>query len=195
MEFEQQLTNALATLTEGLDDPSIDLHTLLSELVAGLTESVDSLVSVALTVVADDRTYSVTALTSTDAAAQTSVSIPLRSQHGSAAEARMILLAATPGAFVDIAADIGFASELDPATIHMDTHLSPANDGDLVIDLQQDLEDRSAIDQALGVLLERGTTMHAANLALVHRADRSGIALADAARAVLAETLTSLERE
>ena len=194
MKSNSQLVAALASLTAGLDDPSVDLRERLAELVAALTESIDSLVSVALTVVVDHRPFSVAVPVRQGVVAVTSVSIPLRSRSGPETESRLVLLAGTPGAFVDLVADVSLAMNSDPATIDVDTQLPPAGpfDNDPGVDMQRDLEDRSAIDQALGVLLARGATMQAANTHLSQRAERDNISMADAARAVLDDAVEVL---
>lgn len=194
MKSNPQLIAALASLTAGLDDPTVDLHERLAELVAALTESIDSLVSVALTVMVDHRPFSVAVPVRQGVVAVTSVSIPLRRQSGPDTESRLVLLAGTPGAFVDLVADISFAMNSDPATIDMDTQLPAAvtSGDDPGVDMQRDLEDRSAIDQALGVLLARGATMQAASMHLSQRAQRDDVSMADAARAVLDDAVDIL---
>ena len=187
MKSNPQLLAALASLTAGLDDPSVDLHRSVTELVAALTQSVDSLVSVALTVVVDQRPYSVTVPVHSGQDAVSSVAIPLRPRTGAAAGSQLVLLAGTRGAFVDLVADVSSAMNWDTATIAIDTHVPvhSASTGDHTFDIQQDLEDRSTIDQALGVLLAQGLTMHDAGRHLTHRAEQDGVTIADAARAVL----------
>ncbi|MGK9269683.1 ANTAR domain-containing protein [Williamsia muralis] len=194
MKSNSQLIAALASLTAGLDDPSADLHERVAELVEALTESIDSLVSVALTVMVDHRPFSVAVPVRQGVVAVTSVSIPLRRQSWPDTESRLVLLAGTPGAFVDLVADISFAMNSDPAMIGVDTQLPAAvpSDDDPGVDMQRDLEDRSAIDQALGVLLARGATMQAASTHLSQRAERDNISMADAARAVLDDAVDIL---
>ncbi|MDV7133474.1 ANTAR domain-containing protein [Williamsia muralis] len=194
MKSNSQLVAALASLTAGLDDPTVDLHQRLAELVAALTESIDSLVSVALTVVVDHRPFSVAVPVRKGVEAITSVSIPLRRQSGPDTESRLVLLAGTPGAFVDLVADVSLAMNSDPATIDVDTQLPPAVpfENDPGVAMQRDLEDRSAIDQALGVLLARGATMQAASTHLSQRAEGDNVSMADAARAVLDDAVEVL---
>ena len=187
MKSNPQLLNALASLTDGLDDPLIDLHERVSELVVALAHSIDSLVSVALTVVVDHRPYSVTVPVGSGSLAVSSVSIPLGAPSEPATGSRLVLWAGAPGAFDELIADVSSAMDCDPTTFDTVTHLPArtAFGGSHAVDMHQDLEDRSAIDQALGVLLERGLTMREAGRHLTQRAELDDVSLADAARAVI----------
>ncbi len=186
VEISSNLALALDSLTEVCADPAIDLGVLLQQLVSAAEESVESLVSVTLTVWVDDYPFTVAATTGSGSdSVQASVWIPLPAESHATVGSELLLLAGAPGAFVDMAADVVFVLRLDPDVVKLDVHLW-ANDSEIYSETI-DLDDRRTVDQALGVLVAQGAVLQDADEDLRLRADRHGYALADAARVVLAD--------
>lgn len=96
----------------------------------------------------------------------------------------IILLATRPGAFVDLAADITWATRPPPYALEVDRHLGSveADGGDV-----EGLQAASAIDQAVGALLSQGTPGEQARSMIEARAQRDATTLAEAARRILRE--------
>lgn len=94
--------------------------------------------------------------------------------------------AAAAGAFVDLGADLAFALGLKLTDIAIDQHLTPTYPGDPQTPL--DVQAFSTINQAIGVLIDRGHPPHHAHAALTCRAATAGLTLAAAAHLILAAT-------
>ncbi|PZS34949.1 MAG: hypothetical protein DLM58_04840 [Pseudonocardiales bacterium] len=71
---------------------------------------------------------------------------------GNSASTLTLYAATTPGALVDLGADLGYALELPPAALVFDEHPPAGGSGMTGRDTQ------SALNQAIGVLIERGRT-------------------------------------
>lgn len=89
-----------------------------------------------------------------------SLLIPLAAVSETLAGSSLLLYAATPGAFVDLAADLCYALRLDPASLVVDDHLGAPHDGPR--SGLTALDGTSAINRAIGVLIERGATPESA---------------------------------
>jgi hypothetical protein len=95
-----------------------------------------------------------------------------------------VLYAATPGAFVDLAADLSYALGLDRTHLVLDQHLiAPTAGSGMGLDTQ------SAINQAIGVLIGGGHTLESARHELDRLASLDSDDLHRAAQAVLASVL------
>ena len=187
------LSAELAVLTGALADPGVDLQDQLHRLAGTVGVAVSSFLGVRMTVVVDDYPFTVTAL---DAAAVAgpvcvpvfvgaSVSFPLGSAGGATTTSTVVLYATTPGAFVDLAADVTVALGLDPGVVVIDGHLGEP-DGAPVVSGSSGLSGVSIINQAVGVLLGRGRLPEQARAALDAYAAATGLEVVDAAGAVLA---------
>ncbi len=113
-----------------------------------------------------------------------SVSLPV---HGDAARtAEIVLYAANPGAFVDLAADLAVLTGTALHEFLLDRHLDGAFGPARPTDPGRVL-DASVVDQAMGVLLDRGWTPEQARRGLRRRAtDGDLVAAAEALLADLA---------
>lgn len=85
---------------------------------------------------------------------------------------QVVLYATTPGAFVDLAADLAFLTGNDLDSADLDQHRMLAHEPDITGVLQ----DESVIDEAIGVLIARGHTREQAHtelqaLAAAHHTD------------------------
>jgi hypothetical protein len=160
----------------GLDDDA--LTTPLVALVAGLQAAVPSYRGLHLTLVENGHPVSLTAfLHSEDAESiTTSLRLPLAALGpGFDPDSRVVFYAATPGAFVDLAADLGYALDTPTTTLgaprtpagdtdghghhnpcHLDGHQMIAVDADLPLTVPESgltgLDELSTINQAIGRL-------------------------------------------
>lgn len=82
-----------------------------------------------------------------------------------------ILYAGTPGAFVDLAADLAWMSDRTPTELALDQDLHPHAPPQGTVALG----DAMLINQAIGILIARGATPHQALRDIDARAARDGI--------------------
>jgi hypothetical protein len=93
-----------------------------------------------------------------------SLLIPFADLTVTEAGSSLVLYAGTPGAFVDLAADLTYALQLGPDALVLDAHLkSSLEDSGL-----DGLADWTHINLAIGILIERGHTAGGASTEL-HR--------------------------
>ncbi|HEY5334807.1 MAG TPA: hypothetical protein VIJ71_02160, partial [Mycobacteriales bacterium] len=117
---------------------------------------------------------------------RTSLMVPLTTAATDAsttsASVALILYAGSPGAFVDLAADLAWITGRAPADFRLDEHRGlPAGHTN-----RNPLAAMSDINQALGVLIGRGSTPEQAERSLYARAATAGIDLLGAATLILA---------
>lgn len=191
MEFSPALVAELAVLTEALSDPEVDLQEQLRRLAGSVRVTVSSFLGVRMTVVVDGYPFTITTLDDATAAAGfapvvigASVSIPLGSARRTNTTSTVVFYASTPGAFVDLAADVTVALRLEPGVVVVDPHRDDP-DGAPVVSGSTGWSEVSIINQAIGVLIGRGRTPEQARAALDGYAASTGLVVVDAARAVL----------
>jgi len=148
----------LAALTQALDRPDIDLETQLHAFTADVKHAVTSYTGMTMTIALEGHDVSFTVHDEPAAAAATSLLIPLAALTTTNPGSTLLLYAATPGAFVDLAADLSYALGVDPATLVLDDHLPAPDDGPGMTGL----DTKFAIDHAIGVLIGRGQTPESA---------------------------------
>jgi hypothetical protein len=182
VEIAPDLAAALASLSEALDQDDRRLYTELDALRMAVVAAVPSCVAMSVTIALDhhDATFTLGPTTASGPVA-TSLLIPLEVVSDARQGSVLILYATTPGAFVDLAADLSYATGVTPATFVLDRHPAPAVD-----DVgTTPLDGPSAINQALGVLIARGYTPQAALEELHRLAEQDGGQLEHAAQIVL----------
>lgn len=172
MEITDLITTALAEnireLSASLDQTSSQVEESLASLRRDLKLAVRSSVGLALTVVMDpDQQITLTSVDHfTDPSdITTSLRLPM---HWAAMEpgARIIFYAESPGAFVDLAADLSYSLRLAPGTIVLDEDTAaPVSASGLV-----GATESSIVNQAIGVLIARGYTPRTAGTHLLHQA-------------------------
>jgi hypothetical protein len=114
-----------------------------------------------------------------DGAVATSLRVPLTLLDSSfAEESRIVFYAGTPGAFVDLAADLAFAlrdgstsERLDNAAIRLDADPLPRTRGFSM----SGLTEMSTIDQAIGAMIVQGHHPDHAHATLRRDAARAGM--------------------
>jgi hypothetical protein len=185
VEITAALAADLATLSEALDETAADISEALRRLVADVRLAVRSYLG--LTVTSGDATFPLTLTAMEDPAhpddVVSSLMMPLSDESADGVPSRLalILYAARPGAFVDLAADLAWLTGRRLSDFALDQHLrGPA---------QQDsgggVQVASLVNQAIGVLLGRGYTPEQAALEIDSRAAAAGHARSQAADIIL----------
>lgn len=191
MSISRRVTQALAALSELTDQPGVDLPQTVSQLSRIVGHAVDSFCGLTVNTGTGPGVLRFTVGPTGDVAPITSrarsslrLGSALLSTGGPALE--IVLFATRPGAFVDLAADIVWATEA-PHAVELDRHLGPVGRTDTV----KDLAAASAIDRAIGALIGRGTPAARARAAIEERAEREGITTAEAAQRILQHAVDS----
>jgi hypothetical protein len=190
VDISAALAADLADLSHNLDD-DVDLETRLHALTDGVKAAVPSYLGMTVTFVADGHDVSFTVREETEHVREITASLRIQlagTRHG-ARDTQLVLYAAIPGAFVDLAVDVGYALTLDSATLILDGHLNPPDHESGF----HGLAALSAINQAVGVLIGRGHTIESAHNALRRSAAWYGEDVAVTAAALLRTMRRSLE--
>lgn len=132
MEIPPALAADLASLTQTLPDPDVDLHQLLSELARGVTLAVPSYLGMSLSVpTGADTDFRATVLAQSARHEDVRASLrwPLTALSGSRAAGILTFYASRPGAFADLVADLGGSRHLDPGALSLDADLTVPDPG------------------------------------------------------------------
>jgi hypothetical protein len=159
MSNSESLAHAFAALTQAADDRDIDLATQLRELIKAVEFAVSSYLG--MTLVIDSHEVSVTALEDDPAEIATSLKVGFARLDSADPAGTLTLYASTPGAFVDLAADLTYALDVDHSAVILDQDLTPSASADA-----RSLDGHTTVNRAIGALIERGHTPESANLEL-----------------------------
>jgi len=137
-----------------------DLAGSLEQLLALAQQAVPSCVAVTLLLDSESIPMTITASTSSSGppvCSSLAIRIPSQDTAGrDAASPRLILYASEPGVFDPVARDLVALLDMHVRHAEIDAHLSiPDAEGD-ASELGARLDDRRAVDLALGILLDRG---------------------------------------
>jgi len=158
VDISAALAADLALLTQALDDSGIDLEAGLRAFTADVKVAVASFTGMTMTIAFDGHDVSFTVHDDATIQPATSLLIPLATVTPTDPASTLLLYAATPGAFVDLAADLIYALRIEPTALVLDGHFDPrAGSGGIT-----GLDEHSAINQAIGVLIGRGHTPESA---------------------------------
>ena len=180
---DTSLKAALAVLSGTLDDPTIDVGERFAQFTAAVRGAVPSFTGLSITVAIDGIPVTVTARDDDDdddvpvVEAVTSLLIPL-SAITSGAHGELVLYASAPGAFVDLAADLAYATATELVTFAVDTRLQAT------VALTVSAAGLSVVNQAIGMLIERGDTPDQARAHLAQIAANDGHDLTAAAERI-----------
>ena len=178
------LLSDLRHLVDGLDaDPSVVLAPL-EALRGQLRQTVTSFTGLRLTIGPEHHPVVLSDFVSTRAGldVRSSLTVPLSSFAMMATDGEITFFAGLAGAFVDLAADLRFALGLSEDALDLDQQLTPLGPFNAV----SGLVERSTINRAVGVLIDRGQTPEAALTDLRRRAVATEASLVAAAGDVLA---------
>jgi hypothetical protein len=173
----------LGLLTDALD--GVDVAATLTLLTSDVAAAVSSYVGLSLRLSSGGDQVELTTLADEETVARvvTSLRVPVSRQEPAPGESVMIVLyATTPGAFVDLAADLAWLTGRELAGVGLDLDLGLA----LHARASTSLRSGSTVNQALGVLLGRGLSPDEASDELDALALVSGVDRYSAARALLA---------
>jgi len=191
VKFTESLAADLAALHAALDEPGPDIAQGLRQLAAAVATAVPSYLGLSVVATHNHSSFTVTLLDDGATAGDVGTSILLAGpnpddRHDVPAVA-FILYARSPGAFVDLAADVAWLTGGPPTEFALDAHLGVPAEPDIATPIAAE----SAINQAIGVLIGRGFTAEQARWELDIRAARSGIERVTAAHIVLARLTPS----
>jgi hypothetical protein len=162
VEISAALAADLALLSQALEDPGVDLEAGLRAFTVTVKRAVSSYTGMTMTITLDGHDISFTVHDDTTprpaSRPAASLLVPLAGPTPTDADSTLLLYAATPGAFVDLAADLSYALGIGLTDLILDAHLDPPAD-DVGVD---GLAHHRAINQAIGVLIGRGHTPEAA---------------------------------
>jgi hypothetical protein len=174
------MVTALTVLTAALDDPGTDIAHSLHQLALEAAGAIPTYLGLSVLVSQSDPPFTVTSLAAgaVHGDIRTSLQVLLpTTEAGNGPAVAVILYAAAPGAFVDLAADLAWLTGRPPTDFMLDQHLTITAGPDTAAELHA----ASDINQAIGVLIGRGFTprqadweldTHAAN----NRSDRHNVA-------------------
>ena len=191
---------AAAAAALDLGDGSAFEDDTLSVALAAFTRVIEaavaSYVGVQVSLVQDGQPVTVTAMTS-DETARTSLRLPQAVlELESDAESMVVLYASTPGAFVDLAADLCYSLHATSGQLHIAGRADQEGGSGIAVDVDvpgsalvsgvSGLKELCAVERAVGVLIDRGHYPDEARAALSVCAAREDISLHEYAARVLA---------
>ncbi|PYC87337.1 hypothetical protein C7C46_05035 [Streptomyces tateyamensis] len=164
MDLSGTLAADLTTLTEALGRPAADLTDSVQNLADSMRSAVPSWLGLTMTIVLDGLPLALTILDDSAAPHRvaTSAALPLTSDQGTGPGSTIVFYAGTPGAFVDFAADLTFALSLELDDVALDQHLTPPRETSGL----SGLTDAAGLNQAIGILIDRGRTQDEATAEL-----------------------------
>jgi hypothetical protein len=185
VKFTTSLAAELAALDAALDEPGSDIGQGLRRLAAASAAAVPSYLGLSVVVTRHDPVFTLTLLDDVGAAGDIGTSILLTwpnpaDSHDVAAVA-FILYARSPGAFVDLAADVSWLTGGPPTDFVLDAHRGVPAEPDTATPIAA----ASVINQAVGALIGRGYTAEHAHSELDTQAARSGTERVAAAQLIL----------
>jgi hypothetical protein len=190
--FHVQISAALAAdldlLTQALDTAGPDTAETITKMAASARSAVESYLGLTVAINADGTQFHLAVLEDGTEAddIHTSLLIPLSPAIVAATAAvtamSLILYAGTPGAFIDMAADLAWLTGRDPGEYRLDEHRTPPPDSAGTTPLRG----QSTINQALGVLIGRGFKPEDAERELYAQAATAGVDPEMAAAHILA---------
>jgi hypothetical protein len=180
------LAAELDLLTQALDLPDADVAKTLTRLAADSQTAVDTYLGLTVIIIANRSRFDLTVLNEGAQAGdiRTSLLIPLSADVGGQnppTSVGVVLYAAKPGAFIDLAADLSWITGRPLDDFRFDEHRAlPLSDTPI------HLSATSNINQALGVLIGQGCTTEQAERDLHARAVAAGLDVLGAATLILA---------
>jgi hypothetical protein len=180
------LAAELDLLTQALDLPDADVAKTLTRLAADSQTAVDTYLGLSVIIIANRSRFDLTVLNGGAQAddIRTSLLIPLSADVGGQnppTSVGVVLYAAKPGAFMDLAADLSWITGRPLGDFRSDEHRALP-----LSDTPTHLSATSNINQALGVLIGQGCTPEQAERDLHARAVASGLDVLGAATLILA---------
>jgi hypothetical protein len=170
----------LGLLSAAIQTTDGGMEPVLQSLATELHAAVASYVGLTITIAAEGHRISFTT-SEPGALAKTSLSIPLTALAASDAGSSLVLYATTPGAFVDLAADLAWVLEVTPSALVLDQHVVMPAPSDGVAGLRE----LATINRAIGALIELGRTPDSARAEIRRHADLDSGDMPAAAQRIL----------
>ncbi len=184
MHITAALSVDLALLTQAIDRPEIDILDTLNRLAADARRAVQSYLGLSLTT-AGDAPFTFNALerhaTPEDVRSSLLMPLPHSGTGNAAAGPKLILYAAQAGAFVDLAADLSWLTDVQLCDYALDQHRSMI----ALPSTEPTVHATSVINQAIGKLIGRGHLPDEAHKKLTAQALDAGTNRYDAAICIL----------
>jgi hypothetical protein len=167
VDISTALSLDLKNLLRVLDIPGLDIERSLRALRYDVAVAVPSFVGLAMTVVVEGQPVTLSSMgeEADGAVIASSLDVPLALTAGLAAGSGLVLYATSPGAFVELAADLRAALPAGEGDVVLDRHLDPVTRSGIV-----GVEELAMINRAIGVLMGRGRTADEAREYLRQRA-------------------------
>jgi hypothetical protein len=155
VDISTALSLDLQNLLRVLDHPDLDIEWSLRSLRHDLERVVPSFVGLSMTVVVEGQPVTLTSVGDEAARAEvaSSLDVPLALTAGLAAGSGLVLYALAPGAFVELATELGHALGAEDGEMLLDRDLHPDTRSGIV-----GVEELAMINRAIGVLIGRGRT-------------------------------------
>jgi hypothetical protein len=175
VEIDAALAADLGILTAALDEPGADVAHSLRQLTADTTAAIPTFLGLSVTVDGSDPPFTFTTFVkgagAGDARTSLSLALPDVSDVGLLPALVVVLYAASPGTFVDLAADLAWLTARPLSDFVLDQHLpAPAERG-----AATGLFEVSVINQAIGALIGEGYTFEQAEHHLTAEGADAGI--------------------
>ncbi len=186
LDLPDALSATLRDLLAVLDLPEVDVGEALYALKKAVSFAAPSCLGLSMTLVVDGQAITLTAMDpDSDAIGiASSLRLPLCRLAPVAEGSELVLYAATPGAFVDLAADVSYALGLTPKDLHLDLNLTaPLNRSGI-----DGVVQHSMVNRAVGILIGRGHTPEAARRQLQHQATKRRMSLVQIAAHLISAT-------
>jgi hypothetical protein len=186
VDISTALSFDLKNLLRILDLPDLDIERSLRALRYDIAVVVPSFVGLSMTLVVEGQPVTLTSMgeEATTVAIGSSLALPLSLTSGLAEGSSLVCYATAPGAFVDLAADLGYALSASDGEVLLDQHLTPASTRSGIAGV----EELSLVNRALGVLIGRGLTPEDAHDQLRRRADATGLQVVQVAAFLVGST-------
>jgi hypothetical protein len=186
MTMTAAIAAALTVLTEALDDPTTDIAHSLQLLTFDAAAAIESYCGLSVVVPQSDPPLTATMLADGTVADDIRTSLqfrlPGRNDPRRTPAVVIIVYAGSPGAFVDLAADLAWLTARPPSDFVLDEHVALA----VRSTPEGQLHAAAAINQAIGVLIGRGYTPQQADWQLDTQAANNRTDRFAAARHILA---------
>ncbi len=173
MEISTALSADLKNMLYVLDRPDLDVENALLTLRADIELSVPSFVGLSMTLIVQGQPVVLTSVADGDLrVVGSSLRLPM-ALMSAVPQGSLVLFAITPGAFVDLATDLSYALSAPDGVLALDQDLElPAQHSGIT-----GIAELSMINRAIGLLMGRGLTTHAASAHLQRQADHARIHL------------------
>lgn len=191
MNYSPRVVAALSTLTQILDDPTIDIAQTLDQLAHVVRLAVPSSVGLSVRSGPDHARIELTGgrddTTIVDIGASMMMALPNSTAGTRPTSTTIVFYATSKGAFVDLAADVTWLAGTRVADVVLDQHLVPPSG----VDPQVTLEALAAVDQAIGMLLGRGYTPEQAEDHILERAALTHVSAHSAAELIMSQLIAA----